>query len=202
MTDLSERKRAEAAQQLFADLARNIPIGLLIYQLDRRSEPHVLRVRVRQCRGVPPAERATRSCGGWRCEGRVSPAIPDEQLRRYADVAATGRADDFGEFQYGDDRVAKRWWSVQTFPLPDRSVGVAFQDISDRKRAEADIRQLNEHLEERVLARTAELAEANRDLAHKNDENEMFVYSVSHDLRCPLVNLQGFSKELEKGCNG
>jgi len=59
---------------------------------------------------------------------------------------------------------------------------------------------LNEELERRVIERTAELAEANRNLAQKSQENEMFVYSVSHDLRSPLVNLQGFSQELETVC--
>ncbi len=37
-------------------------------------------------------------------------------------------------------------------------------------------------------------------LAQKSRENEMFVYSVSHDLRAPLVNLQGFSQELALVC--
>ena len=52
-----------------------------------------------------------------------------------------------------------------------------------------------------MLERTAELDAANRDLRQKNQENEMFVYSVSHDLRSPLVNLEGFSQELSTVCH-
>ncbi|MEX0611641.1 MAG: ATP-binding protein [Pirellulales bacterium] len=70
----------------------------------------------------------------------------------------------------------------------------------ERKRAELAVRQFNAQLEKRVAERTADLAAANHDLLQKNQENEMFVYSVSHDLRSPLVNLQGFSKELGLVC--
>jgi len=50
--------------------------------------------------------------------------------------------------------------------------------------------QLNEHLEEEVRGRTAELSRA-------NEEIQRFAYIVSHDLRSPLVNVMGFTSELE-----
>jgi PAS domain S-box-containing protein len=90
-----------------------------------------------------------------------------------------------------------RWISIRSLTSsedvederrPVRTVG-AVADITERKRAEEEIRQFNEELEQRVIERTKELEEANEEIRH-------FAYIVSHDLRAPLVNLKGFASEL------
>lgn len=45
------------------------------------------------------------------------------------------------------------------------------------------------------------LAQFAADLAERNKEMETIVYTVSHDLRSPLVNVQGFSKQLSRACD-
>lgn len=117
-----------------------------------------------------------------------------------------GEAVDADEiFVRNERRPQGVWISVTGRPLLDATGEVqggvvVVRDTTAMKHAEVALRQQNEHLEERVRERTAELAATNQDLAEKNRENEMFVYSVSHDLRSPLVNLQGFSAELALGC--
>ncbi|MFL9961003.1 ATP-binding protein [Paraburkholderia sediminicola] len=64
---------------------------------------------------------------------------------------------------------------------------------------EADKEQAT--LKARLEARAYELASVNEELRQETQDNEMFIYSVSHDLRSPLVNLQGFSKELQVSCD-
>jgi signal transduction histidine kinase len=75
--------------------------------------------------------------------------------------------------------------------LAGLSIFLVRRSARARDEAEAQLRDSNLNLETIVQERTADLREA-------NEEIQRFAYIVSHDLRSPLVNIMGFTSELEE----
>jgi signal transduction histidine kinase len=126
---------------------------------------------------------------------------PDDLPNVDKAIAASlqGASDLFSEFRIIRPDGQQRWISARGTVLrdgqgrPNRMVGINI-DIAEQKLAEEQIRSLNATLESRVVERTRELSNANREL-------ESFSYSVSHDLRAPLRTIDGFSLALLEDCS-
>jgi PAS domain S-box-containing protein len=73
----------------------------------------------------------------------------------------------------------KKWYSIYAYSTGHEHFVTLFQDITERKEAEEMLKRLMAELEQ------------------KNKELEQVVYGTSHDLRAPLVNVEGFGRELQ-----
>ncbi len=81
-----------------------------------------------------------------------------------------------------------KWISWNSFPnVEDQLMFAIARDVTSERQAEAEIKGLNDRLEQRA-----------RELEATNQELEAFSYSVSHDLRAPLRHINGFLELFQK----
>ncbi len=179
-SDITERKLAEEklreSEARFQQLFGTMEEGFATHEIICDAEGRPMDYRFLDMN--PAFERLT----GLKKEdliGRtvleVMPATEKAWIENYGRVALGGEP---MHFESGSVSLGKVF-AVSAFSPRKGQFAVSFHDITERKLAELEMNRLN------------------RELAAQKEDMENFLHITTHDLRGPLINIQGFSQELD-----
>jgi len=186
--DITESKKSQNAliagekkyRQLFENMTSGFAVHKMIY--DEHGKP----VDYRYLEINPAFEKLT----GVPVEvllGRtlkeLMPDTEDYWIEKFGHVASTGEPLAYTNFS----RELDRHYETYAFCPELGTFAVVFNDATDKIKAQEEVQKLNEELKHRV-----------RELEARNAELTQFTYTVSHDLKSPLVTINGYLGYLEQ----
>ena len=156
--NVTERKRAMEDLQIYRQISDNIPTGIILFRVPDLNDPRAITVA-----GANPA--ANHFLGGLNVRDFIGRPIDElfpmvfetDAPALYLEVARTGEMRSLPDIAYDDGRVSG-WFAINAFPLPDQCVGIAFENITERKKADEAL-NLSLLQEETIRAQQQALAE-------------------------------------------
>jgi signal transduction histidine kinase len=155
---ISHRRKTEETIRLCEDVVKNVQIGLVVLHLERGNDAQSFRVVE-----INPA--AVEFLGARREDllGKTLADFPEvlktDLPKQFLEAVRTGKPQDLGEIPYGAESIGHGTYAAKAFALPNECLGIAFENITERKGAEQALR------ERELLVRTVVSNEQLRALA-------------------------------------
>ncbi|MCF2137696.1 MAG: PAS domain S-box protein [Candidatus Thorarchaeota archaeon] len=187
LVDVTEQIKVQdnlrASEETWRSLVENAPNVIATLDFEGRFQ-----FVNRRFMGLEPAELISK-----KVTDTLPSDIADTIITVITEIEQTGATLVFLSSYTDASDGSTKWYRITAAPIfhgtTPKEILMISTDVTDIKRAEDEVRRLNEDLSRLVDARTAELQATNKEL-------EAFVYSVSHDLRAPLRSIIGFSQAL------
>lgn len=201
--DITSRKEVELqlrdSEQLFRRLSSNAPVA--IFQTDKEGSCNYVNEEWMKYSGM-----SFEAAMGF---GWINAIHSDDKERVMNEVeqAIVAGGDSVLEYRFQNLKKQTTWLSTKTVELHDAQnklngyIGMAI-DITERKKAEDELKKHRHHLEELVEVRTTELEKEKVKAQSADMMKSAFLAAMSHELRTPMNSIIGFTGILLKELAG